>query len=157
VPLLLPQLPHGLMQTWTWASTLRGRLLTAWAMAWPFVTLLLNVKPQSGQHKLILATGIINVHVFYWLYFFLNYFHTVTFWCSIMCMRWQNGVSFLKLLYTCVYSFIWISEFQQPSFQLSRMCDYWWSKVTFTQFWLEKFNVEEIKPAIIVYKWILEL
>jgi hypothetical protein len=33
VPLCPPQIPHGLTRDWTRASAVRGRRLTAWAMA----------------------------------------------------------------------------------------------------------------------------
>jgi hypothetical protein len=45
VPLCPPQIPHGLIWTWTWASTVRGRQLTFWAMA----RLLHSVKQISGM------------------------------------------------------------------------------------------------------------
>jgi hypothetical protein len=35
VPMCPPEIPHGQTQAWTWASAVRGRLLTAWAMARP--------------------------------------------------------------------------------------------------------------------------
>jgi hypothetical protein len=37
VPLCPPQIPHGLTQAWTRASAVRGRWLTTWAMARPWV------------------------------------------------------------------------------------------------------------------------
>jgi hypothetical protein len=36
VPLCPPQIPHGPTRDRTWASAMRGRVLTAWAMARPF-------------------------------------------------------------------------------------------------------------------------
>jgi hypothetical protein len=35
VPLCPPQIPHGLTRAWTWASAVRGRRLTTWAMPRP--------------------------------------------------------------------------------------------------------------------------
>jgi hypothetical protein len=40
LPLCPPQIPHGFILTWTRASTVRGRQLTAWTMAQPMMVLL---------------------------------------------------------------------------------------------------------------------
>jgi hypothetical protein len=54
VPLCPPQIPHGLTRDRTLASAVRGRRLTAWAMARPFG---LRVKSQRGTKRKLIATN----------------------------------------------------------------------------------------------------
>jgi hypothetical protein len=55
VPLLLPQIPHGLTQAWTRSSAVRGRRLTVWDTERPSKLHINIIKesvfciPQSGQ------------------------------------------------------------------------------------------------------------
>jgi hypothetical protein len=50
VPLCPPQIPHGLTRDRTRASAVRGRRLTAWAMARPFLNTVLSA-PLSNTHS----------------------------------------------------------------------------------------------------------
>jgi hypothetical protein len=73
VPLCPPQIPHGLTRDRTRASAVRGRRLTAWAMAWPLIVLtqfiafinvctLRHVTQRTNENKMA-APGTVRVRI----------------------------------------------------------------------------------------------
>jgi hypothetical protein len=68
VPLCPPQIPHGLTRDRTWASAVRSRPLTAWAMARPLSVLLQSYLRRCAKH----------VHELYIIYLFTTLCKTCT-------------------------------------------------------------------------------
>jgi hypothetical protein len=60
VPLCLPQIPHGVTRARTRASAVRGRRLTAWAIAWPCLQMVKAVSVNywvSHSNRIMLIGG----------------------------------------------------------------------------------------------------
>jgi hypothetical protein len=104
VPLCLPQIPHGLTRDRTWASAVRGRRLTALAMARPRSQLL--VVNVTASRNLLHSVGHLRqpswstdrfVHFFF--FFYLTFTFNKSSYClHVLCSHFLILIRVLSLL-----------------------------------------------------------